>query len=321
MILFCDPTPIRLPLQMTAEEGISLVKANERSFDARLDAAAQAILRDCLEEGIRIIRLSGPTCAGKTTTAEKLTSVLEAAGLSVYPISIDDFFYGRDVLEAMAAEHPEGVLDYDSVQTIDLPAIKACIDSLMEKGEAQIPVFDFTTGYAQTTRLLKVEEDQTPVFLFEGIQAVYPEVAALFEGIPSRSIFSNVRRSITLTDGERERVFNPSDIRLLRRLVRDEAKRGTTPDFTLALWESVRANEETSILPYADACDYGIDSAMAFDIHILAPHLRRIFEEHPCDGEEKAEAEAILASIRGVSGIPDDCLAPNSLYHEFIVQK
>ena len=92
MILFCDPTPIRLPLQMTAEEGISLVKANERSFDARLDAAAQAILRDCLEKGIRIIRLSGPTCAGKTTTAEKLTSVLEAAGLSVYPISIDDFF-------------------------------------------------------------------------------------------------------------------------------------------------------------------------------------------------------------------------------------
>ena len=107
----------------------------------------------------------------------------------------------------------------------------------------------------------------------------------------------------------------------MRRLVRDEAKRGTPPDFTLALWESVRANEETSILPYASGCDYGIDSAMAFDVHILAPHLRRIFAEHPCDGSETAEAEAILASIEGVSGIPDDCLAPNSLYREFIPLK
>lgn len=321
MISFCDPTPIRLPLQLTAEEGVALIRANDRAFDARLEAAAAAILRDCLEEGVRVIRLSGPTCAGKTTTAEKLTSVLEAAGLSVYPISIDDFFYGRDVLEAMAEAHPEGTLDYDSVDTIDLPAIKACIASLMETGEARIPVFDFTTGYAEGTRLLKVEPDQTPVFLFEGIQAVYPEVSMLFEGIPSRSIFSNVLRTITLTDGEEERSFSPADIRLLRRLVRDEAKRGTTPDFTLALWESVRANEETSILPYAHTCDYGIDSTMAFDIHILTPHLRRIFGEHPCDGAEKAEADAILASIRGVSGIPDDCLAPHSLYHEFILQK
>ena len=321
MISFCDPTPIRLPLVLTPEEGVALIKANEVAFDARLDQAAAAICRACLEGGVRVIRLSGPTCAGKTTTAHKLTSVLEAAGLSVYPISLDDFFYGRDVLEAMAERHPEGVLDYDSVETIDLSAIEACIRSLMETGEADIPVFDFTTGYAETTRHLRVEADQTPVFLFEGIQAVYPEVAALFEGIPSRSLFSNVQRNITLMDGDGERIFTPSDIRLMRRLVRDEAKRGTTPDFTLTLWESVRANEESSILPNAHACDYSIDSTMAFDIHILTPHLRRIFAEHPCDGAEAAEAEAILASIRGVEGIGDDCLAENSLYHEFIVQR
>ena len=159
------------------------------------------------------------------------------------------------------------------------------------------------------------------MFLFEGIQAVYPQVTALFADIPSRSIFSNVRKNIVLTDGEEERVFTPDFIRLLRRLVRDEAKRGTTPDFTLALWKSVRDNEESAIFPFADDCDYTIDSTMAFDIHILTPHLRRIFEEHPCDGREVERAEAILTAIRGVEGIPDGCLAPNSLYHEFILQK
>ena len=107
----------------------------------------------------------------------------------------------------------------------------------------------------------------------------------------------------------------------MRRLVRDEAKRGSSPDFTLTLWHGVRENELRSILPYADACDYGIDSNMAFDIHMLAPHIRRIFAEQPCDGDEVAEQDAILASIEGVEGISDACLNRDSLYHEFIPLK
>ena len=321
MILFSDPTPIRLPLTFASPaEGIALVGKNERDFDARLNEAASAICADCITHGVKVIRLSGPSCAGKTTTAHKLTSVLEAAGRVVYPISIDDFFYGRDVLEAKAEASPNGELDYDSVAAIDLPALKTCVRDLMEKGSARIPVFDFITGYATECRDLTVPDGVEPIFLFEGIQAVYPEVAALFAGIPERSIFINVMKETVLVspDGA-ERVFTPEDIRLLRRLVRDEAKRGTSPDFTLTLWHSVRANEEASIYPSAPACHYGIDSNMAFDVHMLAPHLRRIMAEHPCDGEEAAWARRILASVEGVEGIDPVCLAPNSLYHEFIL--
>ena len=321
MKLFSNPTPPRLPLTFESPaEGIALVKENERDFDARLDAAAREICADCLSHGVKIIRLSGPTCAGKTTTAHKLTAVLEKAGRVVYPISIDDFFYGRDVLLAMAEKSPDGKLDYDSVATIDLPALAGCIRDLMEKGSARIPQFDFVTGYAESYRDLTVPEGVEPIFLFEGIQAVYPEVAALFAGIPERSIFINVMKETILAEPDGgERVFPPEDIRLLRRLVRDEAKRGTAPDFTLELWHSVRDNEERSIYPNAPACDYGIDSNMAFDIHMLAPHLRRIFAEHPCDGDEVERAARILASIEGVEGISADCLASNSLYHEFIL--
>ena len=60
---------------------------------------------------------------------------------------------------------------------------------------------------------------------------------------------------------------------------------------------------------------------MAFDIHMLAPHIRRIFAEQPCDGDEVAAQNEILASIEGVEGIDDACLAENSLYHEFIPLK
>lgn len=321
MKLFSSPEPACLPLTFESPaEGIALVKENEEAFDARLQAAAEAICQDCVEHGIKVIRLSGPTCAGKTTTAEKLTAVLEAAGRAVYPISIDDFFYGRDVLEAMAESRPDGKLDYDSVAAIDLPALARCVNDLMEKGSASIPVFDFVTGYTTEYRDLTVPDGVEPIFLFEGIQAVYPEVAALFTGIPERSIFINVMKETVLVDGEgKARVFSPEEIRLLRRLVRDEAKRGTSPDFTLTLWHSVRENEVNSIDPFAGDCDYGIDSNMAFDVHMLAPHLRRIFAAKPCDGNETEWAEHILASVEGVEGIDPACLAPNSLYHEFIL--
>ena len=321
MILFSDPTPVRLPLTFASPaEGIALVGENERDFDARLDAAARAICEDCITHGVKVIRLSGPSCAGKTTTAHKLTSVLEAAGRMVYPISIDDFFYGRDVLESMAEASPDGKLDYDSVAAIDLPALASCVRDLMETGRARIPVFDFVTGYTTEYRDLTVPEGVEPIFLFEGIQGVYPQVAALFEGISERSIFINVMKETVLVEPDgTERVFSPEDIRLLRRLVRDEAKRGTLPDFTLTLWHSVRDNEERSIYPNAHTCDYGIDSNMEFDVHMLAPHLRRIFADFPCDGEEVEWAGRILASVEGVEGIDPTCLAPDSLYHEFIV--
>ncbi len=320
MIRFQNPDSVCLPCTFAAPaEGVALVRAGEQDFDARLNAAAAAIAADCVERGVRILRLSGPTCAGKTTTAKKLTEALEAVGRVVHPISIDDFFYDRAVLDARADADPTGELDYDSVETIELPLLEACVHDLMETGRATIPVFDFVTGDRMGYKELAVPADEKPVFLFEGIQAVYPEVAALFADVPDRSIFINVMKPTVLVDADgRKRVFEPDRIRLFRRLVRDEARRGASPDFTLYLWRSVRANEERSILPYADACDYGIDSNMGFDIHMLAPHLRRIFSEKPADGDEVEAARAILADIKGVEGISATCIAENSLYHEFI---
>lgn len=328
MKIFRNPAPIRLPLRFaTHAEGDAVVTRFDRDFDARLDAAADEIAADCVAHDVRILRLSGPTCAGKTTTAGKLTRALEAEGRVVHPLSIDDFFYDRAVLDARAKANPTGEPDYDSVETIDLPALSVCIHELMNTGRAMIPHFDFVTGDRIGYREMAVPLGEKPVFLFEGIQAVYPEVVSLFSDVPGRSIFINVMKPTVLIDAEgRERVFQPDRIRLFRRLVRDAAKRGTSPIFTLHLWKSVRANERKSILPYADACDYGIDSNMAFDVHMLAPHLRRILtrEEMRRPYNREADAQAfkigasILSELDGVEGVTTTGLSPHSLYREFL---
>ncbi len=328
MKYFRDSDSLRLPMRFsTPAEGDAVVTAYDRAFDKRLDAAADEIAADCVKNDIRILRLSGPSCAGKTTTAGKLTRALEAEGRVVHPISIDDFFYDRAVLDARTGENPSGELDYDSVETIDLELLSRCIHELMNTGRTQIPNFDFITGDRMGYREMAVPLGEKPVFLFEGIQAVYPEVVALFSDVPDRSIFINVMRATTLYDAEgNERVFSPERIRLFRRLVRDEAKRGTSPAFTLHLWRSVRANEQKSILPYAAGCDYGIDSNMAFDVHMLAPHLRRILTEpggalpsdRAPDAETRMAMQTILSELAGVEGVSTAGLSAHSLYREFI---
>ena len=192
--------------------------------------------------------------------------------------------------------------------------MEACVRELRGTGETDIPVFNFTTGNRAGTRHLAVPAEEKPVFLFEGIQALYPPVTALFADIPSRSVYISALHGLEVA-GE---IFPPVELRLLRRLVRDEAVRDATPAFTLALWESVRANEETSILPFANGCDYLIDSAMPFELHMLKPYLERLFRDYPVTGRHAVRAEHILASLRAVEGIPSAYLPAGALYREFI---
>lgn len=306
---------ITIPPTLKSEaEAAELVRISERDFDRHLTEAARAVSEACVNEGVKIVRLSGPTCAGKTTCAEKLNDALEAAGREVYPVSLDDFFHDRNTLFAMAQQNG-GKLDYDSVDALDLDLLHTCVRDLMTKGKAGMPRFNFKTGLREGPFLMDTTEGREPVFLFEGIQAVYPKVIDMLDDAPDRSIFMCVRSSITVG----EVTFEPNEIRLMRRLVRDEAKRGAKPEFTLHLWHSVRENEERSIFPEADKCDFRLDSTMPFEIHMLKPHVERIFAAHPVTGEDAPTARMLLEKLKDVQPISHEYLSANSLYHEFIL--
>ena len=113
-------------------------------------------------------------------------------------------------------------------------------------------------------------------------------------------------------------MYLPNEIRLMRRLVRDYRFRASTPEFTFYLWQSVRANEEKSIFPYADRCDYFIDSTMPYEIGMLKPYLQTIFARIPKENAFWSDAEKILKKIDAIEEISSDYITENSLYKEFI---
>lgn len=285
-----------------------LVRAGDAAFEARLAALAGDILAD---PSIRLLGLTGPTCSGKTTAAAMLTRSLEAHGRAVHIISIDDFYYSQDILRRVSREKGRTETDYDSPDTIDLEFMRACTLSLLSGRETRMPRFNFRTGQRENGEILRPASRD--IFLFEGIQILYPRVDELLrqEGYFS---FCVCPVSAIETGGE---TFLPNEIRLMRRLVRDVIYRAAAPSFTFSIWNSVRENEEKNIFPYIGTCNRAIDSVMPYEIGLLKPYLERFLTPEGT-GPYREEAASILAGLANVQPVPADLIGADSLYKEFI---
>ena len=291
--------------------------AELRAFVARCDAEFEARMDEVVRRiaetpDLKMVGLTGPTCSGKTTTAKKLTECLSAHGHRVHVVSIDDFYYDKDVLHERAEADPEIEIDYDSEETIDVGLLREKTESLLKGDPTEMPRFNFQTGYREKGDTIDPEPED--VFLFEGIQVLYPKVAAILNRGLYRSIYIAPLSEIE-QGGE---VFVPNRIRLLRRLVRDFRYRASDPEFTLYLWKSVRANEEKNIFPNKALCHEFIDSTMPCELGMLKPYLEELLPRVSAQNDFYHVAQTLLETLKEIPTVPAEYMAENSLYKEFI---
>ena len=289
------------------EDKKTFVLECENDFEQRLDDAINSVI----EANVKILLLSGPTCSGKTTTANKLISELEANGKDVTIISIDDFFLERDELRVVQ----EGTkIDYDSINVIDLPLIKDCIKHAKTGNVIRVPIFDFVTqkrvGYNEHV----IEENE--ILIFEGIQAVYPEIVSLFED-EYIGIFINVCKDVCINDTN----FTKNEIRFIRRIVRDRKFRGASADFTFYLWETVRENEEKSIFPNKDICKIQLDSFMPYELFLMKKYAIETLSEVLPESKYYDNAQKLIKKMSAFDEISYEYIPSNSLYTEFLGKK
>ncbi len=281
----------------------------ERDFEKKLTLT----LNRLIDSGdTRVITLSGPTCSGKTTAAKKIVSELEKYGKNVHVISLDDFYYDNAVLHRLSSDKGHDVVDYDSPDTIDLSAFANFRDKLFGSGEAECPVFDFVQGKRIGYR--RIPCDKSSIFVFEGIQALYPQVTSLLPADKHRSVYISPESGISLG----EEIFKPTELRLFRRLVRDSIFRNTPAELTFRLWGGVRKNEDENILPYVGLCEFRIDSSFPYELSVLKPYLIRLFSDMEEGSEYRDRAEDILRRIEDAPEIPSELIGAESLYREFV---
>ena len=263
-------------------------------------------------EHLRLCTLTGPTCSGKTTAAEMLVARLAAYGKRVHVISIDDFYYPTEYLKRLSRKKGLSSIDYDSVDTIDLVALRDFTEEIFESPIVHCPIFDFRHGTRTGYREMAI--DDRDVFLFEGIQAAYPEVTSLLDEHGSISLYIAPHTSIETP----RHTFAPNEIRLLRRIVRDENFRHTSAEFTMGLWESVRRNEEAHIFPHIGGEHLHIDSTMPYEIGMLRPYLERMLASVSPKSPHREMADRILWAIGETAPLPADWIEEGFLYREFI---
>ncbi len=295
---------------LTMEEARQCVIDCDIDFDRRLGELSQQVAKK--GSGIKLIALSGPTCSGKTTAAAKLSETLSAYGRRVHIVSIDDYYLDRDILVARAKD---GRVDFDSPDTINMEALALTVKEIFDDSEdlVELPIYDFKLGKQSGMRTIPV--DDSDVFIFEGIQAVYQNFLDLIKDYSSTSVFICVLEGIDL-EGT---VFEPNEVRLMRRIVRDYYKRGTNASKTFVLWETVRENEDKNIFPSASTAEFTINSTMPYEIGMLKPYLEQILGEMDANDKNAHKAGEILEKIKDVTPISKEWLSENSIYHEFLL--
>ena len=238
-----------------------------------------------------------------------LTKKIGDLGENAVVLSIDDFFSDRLEVKTVDDEAP----DYDSVKALDLAYLGDFTRDLLLGKDVRIPKYSFLdTARVGYTDFSPRPED---IYVYEGIQAVYPEVTSLFT-CDYKSIFICVMddieyRGVTLTR---------DDIRLTRRLVRDYKFRGASAEFTLHLWENVRANEDNNIYPNATNCDVYINSFLPYELFVISKYAREVLSTVPSDSKYRDEADELIKklSVFECEYIDEDMVPVDSVYREFI---
>lgn len=291
------------------QDKLGFMEECDRQYHRKVAQAADLICKNMTKSPV--VLLSGPSGSGKTTTAYKIRAELERRGVGSYAISMDDYFVCRD--PHIAPRTPEGEIDYESPEMMDLPLLDQHFAQLTRGEEILVPHFEFARQMRNDSkgRRIKLEKDQ--VAIFEGIHALntqitarHPNATRLYISARSNVMEGNVLR------------FKGNWMRLTRRAVRDFNFRGTDIVGTLDMWANVRRGEKLYISPYKHTAHMLFDSALPYEVSVMACYARPIMAAVPQENQRRHELLALVRAFDLFETIEPGLVPKESLLHEFI---
>ncbi|MEA4882641.1 MAG: nucleoside kinase [Clostridia bacterium] len=257
-----------------------------------------------------VVLIAGPSSSGKTTFAQRLWVQLKVNGLNPVPVSLDDYFVDRD----STPTDELGDADFESIDAIDLALLNDHITRLIQGEEVEIPVFDFIEGRRSPYgRPIKIERNQ--MLIIEGIHGLNDK---LTQSIPMGRKFKIYASALTHLNIDDHNRIPTTDVRILRRIVRDNLFRGHSAQDTIGMWQKVRAGEERNIFPFQETADVMFNTALAYELAVLKPHAERLLNVIREDEPEYTEAKRLRRFLTYISPVEDADIPPNSIMREFI---
>lgn len=293
-----------------------LVKESEEAYQLDIARAADAILKR--KDEIRVVIVAGPSSSGKTTTTMKVAEHLRNEGFDFVPFHVDNYFYDL-------ALHPKdeyGDYDYETPQALDLALINEHLKKLVDGETVEPPFFNFKTGNREgTSHPMTLKKNQ--ILLIDSLHGLFSEMSDGIAASAKFKLYIETLLQMRSTDGTYVRW---TDIRLIRRMIRDSMSRNMTPQKTLEHWHYVRSSELRHICPYVSHCDYIVNGALPYELPIWAARMKDSFKtwsseyiDNPQKADSLRRAQRVSNLLQSITPWKDESIVPeHALLREFI---
>ena len=245
-----------------------LVDGATAQYEQSLDEAAGKLMgRLNAGDRIRMIWVSGPSSSGKTTTTVKLIGRLEKLGLRLLMLNLDDYFWSL-------VDHPTDWINdrnYETPEALDIQLLNRHLRELLEGRTVEKPVYSFKEGRCVETRPVRLDKDQ--ILLLDCLHGLYPPITEGIDSAAQFRLYLETQNMLYEGDGASRRLTRFTDLRLMRRMIRDARHRDHNPLRTLLHWHYVRAGELFSILPLRGLADCVVNGGFPFELPVLKPLL------------------------------------------------
>lgn len=259
---------------------------------------------------VKLVLIAGPSSSGKTTFSKRLSVQLRVNGKVPFPISLDDYFVDRE----QTPKDENGEYDFECIDALDIKLFNEHLTRLLNGEEVETPTFNFRLGRREWLGE-KAKLPENGVLIIEGIHGLNDKLTA---AIPQNNKFKIYISALTQLNIDSHNRIATTDVRKVRRIVRDFLSRGYGGETTLNMWPSIRRGEERNIFVFQEQADAMFNSTMVFELCVLKKYALEELDKIKEDSPSYYEALRLKNFLRLFKEVDRDMIPNNSILREFI---
>ena len=265
-------------------------------------------------ENIRLICIAGPSSSGKTTFCNRLRIELMSRGIDPVMISMDDYYLSKTEIAKIQGKSSIKDLDLEHINCLDINLFNQNLFDLINGEEVTLPKYNFKTGKREQGKTLKIS-DSTPIMI-EGIHALNELLTSSIPKHQKYKVYIAPQIQINIDDHS---PLSTTDLRLIRRIVRDMQFRNCPPQDTIEMWQSVRNGEFKWIYPNQEGANFVFNSELTYELAIFKKYALPALSQIPQTDPSYITANRLIKYLKYFKDITDESSIPcNSLIREFI---
>lgn len=298
---------------ISASKTKSVIQLSEALHDHQVvTIASNIVLHPLGSTRPRLVLIAGPSSSGKTTFAKRLGLALETLGGKPTVISVDSYYKAWNEIDSRGMQY----VDWESLHALNLDLLNEHLLQLLNGEEALLPEYDMKTSTPlPLSHWVKTKVPSDGIIIMEGIHCLNPQLTSRVPRDVKYHIMISPLSALILDD---HNLISSSQVRMLRRMVRDYLFRGRSALSTLRQWSSVAHGERKNIYPNQNNADVVMNSGLIYEAHVLKVYAEPLLKTITPDLPEYAEAQRLLSMLDYLVAMPSTCIPPQSLLREFI---